>query len=88
MQSHMIARRQRVYKTGTSQVIAIPKPLVTGSEATLAGNRLLLVDPRGEISETVLLDFMERILEPALYGPEGLLSATPRTIRDPPEAEP
>jgi len=38
-----------------------------GKEATLAANRLMLVDPRGEIHEDDLLEFLERVIEPKLW---------------------
>lgn len=42
-----------------------PGSVVVGDEATIAGDRLLLIDPRGEISEDDLLEFMENHVEPA-----------------------
>ncbi len=34
----------------------------------MAGNRLLLLDPRGLISEDDLMDFMEEFVEPHLWS--------------------
>ena len=50
-----------------SKVIVLPATLVTGKESTLAANRLLLVDPRAEISEDDLLEFFETVVEPQFW---------------------
>src|SRR5207249_10000821 len=38
-----------------------------GSDATLAANRIMLVDPRGVIDEGDLLEFLEEEIEPRLW---------------------
>ena len=45
----------------------LPASIEKGDESTLAGNRLLLVDPRGEISEEDLLEFLEEHIEPNFW---------------------
>lgn len=45
----------------------IPKPIAVGEESTMAGNRLILADPRGEISEEDLLEFLENYMEPIFW---------------------
>jgi len=64
----MIVRRQRVSRHGDSDMLVIPAALVKGKEATLAAGRLMLVDPRGEISEAELGRLLEELVEPALHG--------------------
>lgn len=60
--------RRRIIRTGRySRAITIPAKLKIGEEATLAGDRILLIDPRGEIPEDELLEFLERIVEPELW---------------------
>jgi len=51
-----------------SRAVTIPTKLKTGEYATLAGDRLILMDPRGEISPDELLDFLEKFIEPNLWG--------------------
>ncbi|MBW2673542.1 MAG: hypothetical protein JRD89_09040 [Deltaproteobacteria bacterium] len=51
----------------SSDFINIPKPLKAGLESTIAANRLLLADPRGEIPEEKLLEFYEHHVEPAFW---------------------
>jgi len=63
-----IKDRRKVLKTGYySKAITIPAKLEIGKYATLAANRLIIIDPRGEISEDDLLDFLETI-EPIFWG--------------------
>jgi hypothetical protein len=58
-------RNQRVGKY--SIAVVIPRPIPAGKESTIAVGRLLLADPRGEISERDLLEFMEQHLEPTFW---------------------
>lgn len=63
-----VCARRRVHRTGRySRSIIIPANIKMGEHATLAGTRLLLVDPRGEIHEEDLLEFLEMIVEPKLW---------------------
>ena len=57
-----------VIKTGNSKAITIPAKLKTGEKASLAANRLILLDPRGEIAPSALLEFLERFIEPYIWG--------------------
>lgn len=45
----------------------IPHPLEASDESTIAANRLILADPRGEIPESDLLEFLETQIEPAFW---------------------
>jgi hypothetical protein len=45
----------------------IPSKLKAGQTATIAANRLMIVDPRGEISEDDLLQFLEKFVEPPFW---------------------
>jgi hypothetical protein len=50
-----------------STALILPAKLAKGKQSTLAANRLILVDPRGQIPETDLLEFLERYIEPQLW---------------------
>jgi len=63
----MIRARRRNYKLGGSLAVTYPVGVAVGEEASIAGNHLLLIDPRGEINEDDLLEFMERHVEPAFW---------------------
>jgi len=59
-----IKDKRKNIQLGDSIAITLPSKLTVGQYSTLAGDRLLLIDPRGEISEDDLLDFMEKHIEP------------------------
>lgn len=66
-----LAARRRVTPRGakgTSKSIVIPSKLKAGEIATIAANRLMIVDPRGEISEDDLLQFLEKFVEPNFWS--------------------
>ena len=63
----MIKSRRRNYQLGGSKAITYPSDVVVGEEASVVGNRLLLIDPRGEISMDDLMEFMEKYVEPAFW---------------------
>lgn len=50
-----------------STALVIPASIEKGENSTLAVNRLMLVDPRGEISEQDLLEFLETCVEPNFW---------------------
>ena len=50
-----------------SRALVIPAAIEKGAQSTLAANRLMLVDPRGKISESDLLEFLENIIEPNFW---------------------
>jgi len=50
-----------------SRAVTIPAKLETGEFATLAGNRLIIIDPRGQIPAADLLEFLEKYIEPAFW---------------------
>lgn len=50
-----------------SSALVLPASIEKGEESTLAANRLILVDPRGEISERDLLEFLETYIEPNFW---------------------
>jgi len=51
-----------------STALVLPAGLKKGVQSTLAANRLILVDPRGEISEDDLLNFLETWIEPNFWA--------------------
>lgn len=62
------AVKRRNHRIGkSSDFLNIPKPIIAGVESTIAANRLILADPRGEIPEADLLEFMERYVEPVFW---------------------
>jgi hypothetical protein len=63
----MIKCRRRNYQLGGSKAITYPSDAAIGDEATIAINRLMLVDPRGEIDENDLAEFMEKHVEPVFW---------------------
>jgi len=65
-----LATRRRVTRRGArgaSRSIVIPANLKTGKVATIAADRLMLVDPCGKISEDDLLEFLEQYIEPEFW---------------------
>jgi hypothetical protein len=76
----MIVRRQRIIHHGPSRVVVVPYDLIMGDEATVAAGRLMLVDPRGEISEQELGRLLEELIEPALYGRVGGRAKRPKEV--------
>ena len=60
-------KRKNIRHGRYSNVLVLPAAIVKGRESTLAANRLLLVDPRGEIGEADLLEFLERFVEPSFW---------------------
>jgi hypothetical protein len=64
----MIKSRRKNYQLGGSKAVTYPSGIIVGEEASIAGNRLLLIDPRGEIGEDELLEFMEKHVEPAFWS--------------------
>ena len=61
-------RRSNIKWGVYSRALLIPAKLEKGNESTLAANRLMLVDPRGEISESDLLEFLETYIEPNFWA--------------------
>src|SRR3989304_4142863 len=59
--------RRRNYQLGGSRALTYPSDITVGEEASVAGNRLLLIDPRGEINEDDLEEFLEKHVEPAFW---------------------
>ena len=62
------ARRANIQHGKYSQALVLPANLKKGKESTLAANRLILVDPRGEISADDLLEFLEAHIEPVFWN--------------------
>jgi len=52
---------------GASKSVVIPANIKSGKFATIAANRLLIIDPRGEIHENDLLEFLEQYIEPKFW---------------------
>lgn len=61
-------RRSNIKWGRYSSVLVLPASLEKGKESTLAANRLVLVDPRGEIDERDLLEFLETHVEPHFWS--------------------
>jgi len=61
------ARRKNVSIGRTSKATILPAILEIKEESTMAGNRLILLDPRAEISEEDLLRFYEAVVEPRFW---------------------
>jgi hypothetical protein len=59
--------RRKIWTVGGSKALSIPRELKHGKEATLAANRFIFLDPRGEISEDDLLSFLEEHIEPQIW---------------------
>lgn len=66
----LVARRKvtRRGAQGASNTLVIPKQLKAGKIATIAADRLMIVDIRGEIPEEDLLEFLERYVEPHFWS--------------------
>ena len=63
-----ITDTRNVLKTGKySRAVTIPAKIKTGETVTMAGSRLIIMDPRGEINENDLLEFLERHIEPKFW---------------------
>jgi len=50
-----------------SCALVLPASIEKGDQSTLAANRLILVDPRGKIPESDLLEFLEAYIEPNFW---------------------
>lgn len=61
-------RRSNIPHGKYSKALVLPASIEKGDESTLAANRLMLVDPRGEISEVDLLEFLEKYIEPKFWS--------------------
>jgi hypothetical protein len=61
------ARRKNVPIGRSSKAMILPAMIKIGKESTIAGNRLILADPRGEIPEEELLEFFEKYVEPNFW---------------------
>jgi hypothetical protein len=59
--------RRKIIRVGSSKAITIPSDVVKGEEASIALDRLMIVDLKGEISEDDLLDFLETHIEPVFW---------------------
>lgn len=72
----MIRDKRKNFNIGGSKGITYPHVIAIGKESTLAGNRLLLIDPQGKIPPDLLLQFHEQRIEPfireLLQQTEGL----------------
>jgi hypothetical protein len=62
------ARRSNHPHGKYSRALILPANLKIGKYSTLAADRLILVDPRGEISEDDLLEFLEEFVEPQFWA--------------------
>jgi antitoxin component of MazEF toxin-antitoxin module len=62
-----IKETRKIIRVGSSKAITLPSKIVKGEKASIAANRLILIDPRGEISEDELLEFLELYVEPMFW---------------------
>jgi len=60
-------RRSNIKWGRYSSALVLPASIEKGKESTLAANRLMLVDPRAEIDEKHLLEFLENYIEPKFW---------------------
>lgn len=60
-------KRSNIKHGRYSNVLVLPASIEKGPKSTLAANRLILVDPRGEIDECDLLEFLEQYIDPQLW---------------------
>jgi len=60
-------RRNNIKHGKYSLALVLPATIEKGQQSTLAANRLLLLDPRGEINEKDLLEFLETYIEPNFW---------------------
>jgi antitoxin component of MazEF toxin-antitoxin module len=59
--------KRKIMHVGNSEAVTLPANLVKGEEASIAADRLIIMDPRGEISEDDLLEFLETHIEPIFW---------------------
>jgi len=62
-----IKNRRKIIRVGNSEAITLPPNLAKGKEASFAASRLIIIDPRGEVNEDDLLDFLENNIEPVFW---------------------
>jgi len=60
-------KRSNIKHGRYSRALVLPAVLEKGDKSTLVADRLVLVDPRGEISEEDLLEFLEKYVEPNFW---------------------
>ena len=60
-------KRKNIKHGRYSTALILPANLKKGATSTLAANRVILVDPRGEICADDLLEFLEVYIEPAFW---------------------
>lgn len=60
-------RRANLRHGTYSTAVVLPAKVKKGKTSTLAANRLILIDPRGEIDEDDLLSFLENHVEPIFW---------------------
>ena len=63
-----IKARRKIHRIGGSKAIFFDNKLIgTSKEATMVYDRLILADPRAEISEDDLQEFFEERIEPEFW---------------------
>jgi len=63
----MKTRRSNIKHGKYSLALVLPANIKKGQQSTLAANRLVLIDPRAEIHEEDLLEFLETYIEPQFW---------------------
>lgn len=64
----MIKARRKNFQLGGSKAITLPGGMQIGEESTMAGDRLLILDPLGEIPEDALGEFLIEHIEPSFWS--------------------
>lgn len=81
----MLSTRRKPFNIGGSKGVTLPQGVVIGEEVSMAGgDRLLLMDTSGKISDAKLLEFFVDYLEPAFRSwqeAEKMAAAQPRGFR-------
>jgi hypothetical protein len=61
-------KRSNIKWGNYSTVIVLPAAIDKGAQSTIAANRLMIIDPRGQISEDDLLEFLENHIDPRFHS--------------------
>lgn len=69
----MYAKRRIVYNINGLRAVPLPNGTPVGRMASVAMDKIALVDPSGELEPEDLLGALEQVLEPWLWGPDGPL---------------
>lgn len=66
-----LMERRKILKLGKgTNAVSLPITLKVGETCSMGINRLCLIDPRGEIDPSQLLDILEKYVEPHIWSKE------------------